>query len=73
MRKPNRKVVIAVVAVEAVIAALAYRDLAGRSQDQVRGSKTLWRVFIGINPGNSIAYWILGRRGQTGAVPAVDS
>jgi hypothetical protein len=28
----------------------------------VRGPKLLWRILIGINPGNSLAYWLLGRR-----------
>jgi hypothetical protein len=62
VRKPNRNVVLAVVAVEAAAAALAYRDLAHRGQDEVRGPKTLWRIFIAINPGNSLVYWLVGRR-----------
>jgi len=62
MRKPPREVVITVVAVEAVAAAFAFRDLARRSDEQVRGPKLLWRVLIGLNPGNSLAYWAFGRR-----------
>jgi hypothetical protein len=62
MRKPPREVVITVVAVEAVAAAFAFRDLARRTDDQVRGPKLLWRVLIGLNPGNSLAYWAFGRR-----------
>jgi hypothetical protein len=62
VRKPPKEVVIAVVAVEAVSAAFAFRDLARRSDDQVRGPKLLWRVVMGLNPGNSLAYWVLGRR-----------
>lgn len=73
VRKPNRKVILAVVAVEAAAAALAYRDLAGRHQDQVRGPKTLWRIFIGINPGNSLLYWLVGRRRDGAALHSVDS
>ena len=73
VRKPHRNVVLAVVAVEAALAALAYRDLAGRSQDEVRGPKTLWRIFIGINPGNSLLYWFVGRRRDGGPLAAVDS
>ena len=73
VRTPNRNVVLAVVAVEAALAALAYRDLAGRSQDQVRGPKALWRIFIGINPGNSLLYWFVGRRSDGGALASVDS
>jgi hypothetical protein len=66
MRKPDRKVVLAVVAVEAAAAALAYRDLARRTDDEVRGRKLLWRIVIGLNPGNSLVYWLVGRR-QAGA------
>jgi hypothetical protein len=62
MRKPPREVVITVVAVEAVAAAFAFRDLARRTDEQVRGPKLLWRVLIGLNPGNSLAYWAFGRR-----------
>jgi hypothetical protein len=62
MRKPPKEVVIAVVAVEAVSAAFAFRDLARRRDDELRGPKLLWRLLIGMNPGNSLAYWVLGRR-----------
>ncbi|HEY3528451.1 MAG TPA: hypothetical protein VGK78_04825 [Nocardioides sp.] len=62
MRKPPKEVVIAVVAVEAVSAAFAFRDLARRGDAEVRGPKLLWRLLIGMNPGNSLAYWVLGRR-----------
>ncbi len=62
VRKPNRNVVLAVVAVEAAAAALAYRDLADRTQDEVRGPKRLWRIVIAMNPGNSLVYWLVGRR-----------
>lgn len=62
MRKPPREVVITVVVVEAVAAAFAFRDLARRTDEQVRGPKLLWRVLIGLNPGNSLAYWAFGRR-----------
>ena len=62
MRKPTRNVILTVVAVEATAAALAYRDLARRGDDEVRGRKLLWRIFIGLNPGNSLVYWLFGRR-----------
>jgi hypothetical protein len=62
MQKPPKEVVVAVVAVQAVSAAFAFRDLARRTDDEVRGPKLLWRVLIGVNPGNSLAYWLLGRR-----------
>jgi hypothetical protein len=62
MKKPPKEVVVAVVAVQAVSAAFAFRDLARRGDDEVRGPKLLWRLLIGINPGNSLAYWLFGRR-----------
>jgi hypothetical protein len=41
---------------------LAWRDLNSRSPDQIRGSRRFWRVLIAMNPGNSVLYWLLGRR-----------
>jgi hypothetical protein len=64
VRRPNPKVLAAVVGVELVVAVLAYRDLSRRPAELVRGPKKLWRVVIGMNPGNSLAYWLLGRRSQ---------
>ncbi len=59
---PSREIRIVVVAVEVVAAVLAWRDLSRRSDYQVRGKKNAWRVFISINPGNSLMYWAFGRR-----------
>ncbi len=61
-RKPNTPLLIAIVAVETTCAVFAWRDLDRRSKDQVRGKKDVWRVFISINPGNSLVYWAFGRR-----------
>jgi hypothetical protein len=55
-------VLAGIVVGEVVASAFAWRDLARRTDDQVRGKKTLWRVFMLMNPGNSLLYWILGRR-----------
>jgi hypothetical protein len=52
----------ALVAVDLVAAVFAWRDLNRRSEDEVRGSKRLWRVVIVANPGNSFAYWVVGRK-----------
>ena len=62
MRRPPKPVLITVVLAEVLSAVLAWRDLRRRSDGQVRGPKRLWRFAITINPGNSIAYWIFGRR-----------
>ena len=61
-QKSNKPLLVGFVAVEVVSAVLAWRDLSRRSDDLVRGKKGVWRVFISINPGNSLIYWAFGRR-----------
>jgi hypothetical protein len=58
----RRAVIAAVAAVDLVAAVLAWRDLKHRSEDDVRGTKRLWRVVILANPGNSFGYWLFGRK-----------
>lgn len=53
---------------QVLLAVAAWRDLAQRTEDQVRGRKNLWRAFVLLNPGNSLLYWLFGRRG---ALPGV--
>jgi hypothetical protein len=60
--KRGQAVLAAVVTAQTVSSALAWRDLSRRTDDQVRGPKNLWRVIVTMNPGNSIAYWLVGRR-----------
>jgi hypothetical protein len=57
-----KPLLVGLVATELVSAVFAWRDLAHRDDDQIRGAKTGWRVFITLNPGNSLAYWAVGRR-----------
>ncbi len=59
--KRGRAVLGVVVLAQTVSSVLAWRDLARRPDDQVRGNKNLWRFVVTINPGNSIAYWLFGR------------
>jgi len=61
-RRLKPYVLTALVFVDLVMAVLAWRDLSQRSDEQVRGGHRFWRVAIIANPGNSVAYWILGRR-----------
>jgi hypothetical protein len=61
-RNPGPLALVPLVAAEVGLAVLAWRDLAGRDDDAVRGSKNLWRALIVANPGNSLLYWALGRR-----------
>jgi hypothetical protein len=60
-RPPKPALLAALIAVDLVAAIFAWRDLNRRSDDEVRGSKRLWRVAIVANPGNSFVYWLVGR------------
>lgn len=61
-RRPNKPLMVALGLASTASAVLAWRDLSHRSDSEVRGKKNLWRIFIGMNPGNSVFYWLLGRR-----------
>jgi hypothetical protein len=67
--KPKKLLLGGLVLVQVISAVLAWRDLGSRSNDEVRGSKKTWRVFIVLNPGNSFAYWIFGRNAAAGGAP----
>ncbi len=58
----QKRLAAIIVPVQVLFAMLAWRDLARRTDDQVRGKKNVWRVFVSINPGNSLIYWLFGRR-----------
>ncbi|HET7385774.1 MAG TPA: hypothetical protein VFJ19_03830 [Nocardioidaceae bacterium] len=58
----DKRVLVPLVAAEIFSAVLAWRDLARRSDKEVRGSKLAWRVLVSANPGNSMLYWAFGRR-----------
>ena len=64
-KKPNKVVLIVIVAVHVTIARLTWRDLQTRPADQIRGNKTFWRVASGVNTIGSVGYWLLGRRRTT--------
>ena len=53
---------LVIVVLEVVSAAMAWRDLARRSDDQIRGKKNVWQAFVTIHPGNSLVYWAVSRR-----------
>jgi hypothetical protein len=60
--RPKRIALVALVLAEVGLAALTWRDLRCRPADEIRGSKRFWRVISTINPGNSVAYWLVGRK-----------
>jgi hypothetical protein len=45
-----------------VVTACTWRDLRHRTDDQVRGSKRIWRVASAVNTLGSLAYWLFGRQ-----------
>jgi hypothetical protein len=45
-----------------VITAFTWRDLRRRTDDQVRGSKRIWRMASAVNTLGSLAYWLFGRQ-----------
>ena len=60
--KRKTQLAFVVVPIQVILAVLAWRDLGRRTDDQVRGQKNFWRVLVTLNPGNSLAYWLFGRR-----------
>jgi Phospholipase_D-nuclease N-terminal len=48
--------------VQVALAACAWRDLARRPPELVRGSKRLWAPVIGVNFVGPISYFCFGRR-----------
>jgi hypothetical protein len=60
--RPKRIALTALVLAEVGLAALTWRDIRRRPAEQIRGSKLFWRIISTINPGNSVAYWLVGRR-----------
>lgn len=57
----QRSGLLALIAVQAVIVALAQRDLAVRSDDRVRGPRALWRV-VTLQTAGAVAYLVVGRK-----------
>jgi hypothetical protein len=68
-RRPKLVLVTALVVFDLVLAAFTFRDLRGRDESQIRGSKRFWRLATIANPGNSLAYWMFGRRRSEPVAP----
>jgi hypothetical protein len=63
-RHPKHPVLllVAIAAVHLNITWITWRDLRSRSDEQLRGSKNVWRLVTAANTLGSVAYWTLGRR-----------
>ena len=62
--KPSPRLIAALAVAHLVVTTLVWRDLRRRTDDQVRGSKRIWRIASAANMSNSIAYLLIGRRGS---------
>ena len=60
--RPSPRVIAAIVVAHLAITSLTWRDIRNRPDDQIRGSKKIWRVATGANTTNSLVYFLFGRR-----------
>lgn len=70
MSAGRKAAVLVTGAVQMVLAATAWRDLAKRPAGQVRGPKGLWAAIIAVNWVGPIAYFIRGRQDGSETRPA---
>ena len=62
MERKSSGVVVPVLAGHALAAAWTWRDIRQQPVQQVRGSKTFWRIASAANTLGSLGYWLIGRR-----------
>jgi len=68
-RKPNWSVLLVIGLAHLAVTSWTWRGIRRRPAEQVRGSKTLWRLISAVNTLGSAGYWLLGRRrGRSSAV-----
>jgi len=60
----GKAAVLAITAVSLLIVGTAERDIARRGEDEVRGSRAIWRL-VSLNALGAIAYLRFGRRART--------
>lgn len=57
----RRRTILAAAAVQVLLAAIAWWDLARRPEDRVNGPKSAWAVAIAVNFAGPLAYFRWGR------------
>jgi hypothetical protein len=62
VERKSSGVVVLVLAGHALAAAWTWRDIRQQPAQQVRGSKTFWRIASAVNTLGSVGYWLIGRR-----------
>jgi len=45
-----------------IVAALTWRDIDRRTDEQVRGPRWLWRIASAAQMGNALIYWLFARK-----------
>jgi hypothetical protein len=62
MKGTSSKALVLILAGHVLVAAWTWRDIRRQPAQQVRGSKTFWRVASAVNTLGSAGYWLIGRR-----------
>jgi hypothetical protein len=71
--KPNKPALLLFAIGHVAVTAITWADLKRRPAEQIRGDKLVWRVLTALNTGNSVLYWLLGRRRPTqGSSPKIE-
>ena len=60
--KPSRPVIVVLVVLHIIVTAITLKDLSQRSDAQIRGPRWFWRAFTPLQMGNSVVYWLVGRK-----------
>jgi hypothetical protein len=56
------KLYAALLVAHLVVTSLTWRDIRSRSDQELRGSKRLWRLASASNMSNSLVYYLVGRK-----------
>ncbi len=60
--KPSRPVLAVLIVLHVIVTIVTLRDIGHRTEDQVRGPRWFWRIVAPLQMGNSVVYWIVGRK-----------
>lgn len=60
--RPSPRVLAALVVAHVIVVTLTWRDIRYRTDDQIRGSKRLWRIASAGQMGNALVYWLFARK-----------
>jgi hypothetical protein len=60
--KPSPRLIATLAVAHLIVTSLVWRDLRRRTDDQIRGSKRIWRIASAANMSNSLAYVLIGRK-----------